>query len=97
MSKPIPTNYVAGIIYDALREEVTAVDRRCPTRRHRGCLSNMDKIWELRSTKVHDLFRRVARRVISEVEKERPELRRKTERGFRVVSEDGPDEIGGPR
>jgi hypothetical protein len=57
MSKPIPTNYVAGVIYDALREEVTAVDRRCPTRRHRGCLSNMDKIWELRSAEVHDLLR----------------------------------------
>lgn len=88
MSKPIPIEYVAGLIYDGLREEVIAAYRRHPRPNHRGCLSNMDKIWPMRSSEVHGLFRRVAAKVMAEVTKDRPMVVRKCEQPFRVVSDE---------
>lgn len=89
MSKPIPINCVARLLYDGLREEVLAADRRYPTRTHRGCMSNMDKRWEMRSRGVHAIFRRVAQKVMEEVERERPIVVRKCEQPFRVVRDEG--------
>ncbi len=87
MNKPLPITFVAGLIYNALREEVRAADRRHPQRPHRGCLTEMNLIWERRSKDEHDLFRRVARKVLAEVEKDRPEVRRK----LRIISNDQHD------
>lgn len=84
MSQPIPINFLAGVIYDALREEVRAADRRHPQRPHRGCLTEMKLIWECRSTEVHDMFRRVAEKVLAEVDRERTNVRQK----LRIISDD---------
>lgn len=79
------TNYVAAVIYDTLRSEVLSDDKQCSGGSHRSCVPRMDLISECRSTEVHDLFRRVADRVLSEVNREQAEVRSKPRCRLKVV------------
>lgn len=77
VARQLSVNRVAAVIYDALRDEVIAAKFLCPSNVHRGCITRMDNLWECRSTEEHDLFRRVAEKVLAEVMKERPEVVKK--------------------
>jgi hypothetical protein len=85
VSQKLSVNRVAAVIYDALQAEVIVAKGQCSNEAHQGCLTQMDIIWECRSTEQHDVFRRVAEKVLAEVRKERPEVVRK----LRVVTHDG--------
>lgn len=56
--------------------QLLATDHGREQGKHRGCLQGMNRIWEVRPTEVHDLFRRVAVKVLDEV-RERPEVVRR--------------------